>query len=87
MKKTVVVKANTKPVSNATYIECIAQIIDLDGSDSGANSSLVRRRVVPPAKMACNQVIHQSIPPAQLNSSINSTRSNNVVAMSLPVDR
>ena len=87
MKKTVVVKANTKPASNATNIERIAQIIDLDGSNSRANSSLVCRQVVPPAKIACNQVMYQSIPPAQLNSSINSTRSNNVVAMSLPVDR
>ena len=43
--------------------------------------------VVPPAKTACSQVTYQPIPPAQLTSSIKSTRSNNsVVAMSLPVD-
>ena len=53
-----------------------AQRIDLDSFDGGANSLSVARSIVPPDTTACNQVMHQPIPPAQLTLSIKSTRSN-----------
>ena len=45
------------------------------------------RWIVPPDTTACNQVMYQPIPPAQLTSSIKVPEViANVVAISLPVD-